>query len=257
MLNDLTSRLWHTADDVAVVVLVPVSYVQQQVGAVGVGPVSGLRANHSLIFHLLIDFIEMQLSYTIDNTGSNQKSDAEIPVYTLYPGFMKCSCQGFEPIHVKTKAGGKQLSAPNKPSHIVPLCTLTPELPYFLYPHWPTPEGEGDLKSLPLWRRYPTERPQADRVTPLGFLLFKLKWGRGLRRRCWEHIEGGCCVTKRRLAVWGRQIHWCTGCGETGGLVVKLCEWWIVGVTEGVHACNTVKTVKEMLRILQKLRFCS
>lgn len=80
MLDDLTSRLWHTADDVAAVVLLPVSYVQQQVGAVRVGPVSGLRANRRLIFHLLTDFIEMQLSYTIDNTGSNQRSDAAIPV---------------------------------------------------------------------------------------------------------------------------------------------------------------------------------
>lgn len=51
----------------------------------------------------------MQLSYTIDNTGSNQRSDAAIPVYTLCLDFMKCLCQGFQPVHVKTKAGGKQL----------------------------------------------------------------------------------------------------------------------------------------------------
>lgn len=173
MLIDLTSRLRHTADDVAAVVLVPVSHVQQQVGAVRVGSVSGLGANHRLIFHLLIDFIEMQLSYTIDNTGSSQRSDAAIPVYRLCKQvcYTKCSCQGFEPVLVKTTPGRKQLTAANKPSHIVPLCTLTPELPYFLYPDWPSSQGEGDLKSLPLWRRCPTERPQTDKVTPLGFLF--------------------------------------------------------------------------------------
>lgn len=43
-----------TADDVALVVLLPLSYVQQQVGAVGVGPVSCQGAHRRLFFQLLV-----------------------------------------------------------------------------------------------------------------------------------------------------------------------------------------------------------
>lgn len=44
----------HTADDVALVVLLPLPYVQQQVGAVGVGPVSRQGAHRRLFFQLLV-----------------------------------------------------------------------------------------------------------------------------------------------------------------------------------------------------------
>lgn len=69
-----------TADDVAAVVLVTVPYVQQQVGAVGVGPVSGLGAAHRLILHLLIVPVEVQLSHTTNNTVSGKRLVAAIPV---------------------------------------------------------------------------------------------------------------------------------------------------------------------------------
>lgn len=57
-----------TADDVAAVKLLAVPYVQQQVGAVGVGPVSQLCAGHRHIRHLLIVPVEVQLPHTADNT---------------------------------------------------------------------------------------------------------------------------------------------------------------------------------------------
>lgn len=44
----------HTADDVALVVLLPLPYVQQQVGAVRVGPVSRQGAHRRLFFQLLV-----------------------------------------------------------------------------------------------------------------------------------------------------------------------------------------------------------
>lgn len=68
----------------------------------------------------------------------------------------------FEPVHVKPEPGGKQLTTGHEPNHIVPLWMITPELPYFLSPHWSSLQGEGDLKALPLQRRCPPERPQIE-----------------------------------------------------------------------------------------------
>lgn len=61
-----------TANDVTAVVLVSVPYVQQQVGAVGVRPVSRLRAEHWLILHPLTGSVEVQLSNTTYNTVSGK-----------------------------------------------------------------------------------------------------------------------------------------------------------------------------------------
>lgn len=61
-----------TANDVTAVILVSVPYVQQQVGAVGVRPVSRLRAEHCLILHPLTGSVEVQLSNTTNNTLSGK-----------------------------------------------------------------------------------------------------------------------------------------------------------------------------------------
>lgn len=73
----------HTTDNVAAVILVPVTYIQQQVGAVRVGPVSSHRADHRLIFYRLIIPIKVQLSYTINDTGSNEMYDAAKSIHRL------------------------------------------------------------------------------------------------------------------------------------------------------------------------------
>lgn len=64
----------------ASVVLVTVPYVQQQVGAVGVWPVSWLGAGHRLSFHLLIVPVEVQLSNATNNTVSGKRLEAAVPV---------------------------------------------------------------------------------------------------------------------------------------------------------------------------------
>lgn len=66
-------QLQRTADDVAAVVLVPVPYVQQQVGAVQVGPVSWLEADHRLISHLLAVPVKVQLPHTTNDARGNKK----------------------------------------------------------------------------------------------------------------------------------------------------------------------------------------
>lgn len=57
-----------TANDVAAVILVTISHIQQQVGAIGVGPVSWLWAGHQLTCHLLIVPVYIQLSHTTNDT---------------------------------------------------------------------------------------------------------------------------------------------------------------------------------------------
>lgn len=65
--NDPASCL-PTANDVAAVILVTISHIQQQVGAIGVGPVSWLWAGHQLTCHLLIVPVYIQLSHTTNDT---------------------------------------------------------------------------------------------------------------------------------------------------------------------------------------------
>ena len=55
-----------TADDMTAVVLILVTHVQQQVGAVGVGLVR-------VFVHLLTLHVEAQLSYTTDNAVRGQR----------------------------------------------------------------------------------------------------------------------------------------------------------------------------------------
>lgn len=64
-----------TADNVTAVVLVSVPYVQQQVGAVGVGPVSQLGAGHLVLPPLTVP-VEVQLPHTADNAERGQRLEA-------------------------------------------------------------------------------------------------------------------------------------------------------------------------------------
>ena len=73
-----------TTDDVTAVVLVTVAYVQQQVGAVGVGPVSQL-ADRNLTHRPPAVPVEVQLSHPADDAVRGQRLVTFVFQFSLFP----------------------------------------------------------------------------------------------------------------------------------------------------------------------------